>query len=138
MSNAKPKDFYIFDNEVLRYESHLNSFNESLFAEFDEISKKVDLSLKIQDLINGKVVNYSENQAAFHPKYRNENSISIPDELQAKEFKNIVILGIGGSFEGPKLLIESLSQPCAEKINHIFITGSDPYEFVSGFNIFWG
>lgn len=129
MSNAKPKDFYIFDNEVLRYESHLNSFNESLFAEFDEISKKVDLSLKIQDLINGKVVNYSENQAAFHPKYRNENSISIPDELQAKEFKNIVILGIGGSFEGPKLLIESLSQPCAEKINHIFITGSDPYEF---------
>ena len=50
MSNAKPKDFYIFDNEVLRYESHLNFFNESLFAEFDEISKKVDLSLKIQDL----------------------------------------------------------------------------------------
>ena len=91
MSDAKPNDFYRFDTEVLRYESHLNSFNESLFAELDEQSKKVDLSLKIQDLINGKIVNYSENQAAFHPKYRNENFISIPDELQAKEFKNIVI-----------------------------------------------
>ncbi len=129
MSNAKAKDFYIYENDVLRYESHLNSFNEPLFVEFDEQSSKVDLSLKIQDLINGEIVNYSENQAAFHPKYRSENFISIPSRLQAKDFKNIVILGIGGSFEGPRLLIESLSKPSADQINHIFVTGSDPYEF---------
>ena len=129
MSNAKPDNFYIFENDVLRYESHLNSFNESLFTEFDAQSSKVDLSLKIKDLIKGEIVNSSENQAAFHPKYRSENSISIPLRLQTKDFKNIVILGIGGSFEGPKLLIESLSKPSADQINHIFITGSDLYEF---------
>lgn len=129
MSNAKPDNFYIFENDVLRYESHLNSFNESLFAEFDAQSSKVDLGLKIKDLIKGEIVNPSENQAAFHPKYRSENSISIPLRLQTKDFKNIVILGIGGSFEGPKLLIESLSRPSADQINHIFITGSDLYEF---------
>ena len=61
MSNAKAKDFYIYENDVLRYESHLNSFNEPLFVEFDAQSSKVDLSLKIQDLINGEIVNYSEN-----------------------------------------------------------------------------
>jgi len=129
MSKIKPQDFYTFENDVLRYESHLNSFNESLFDEFDEKSSKVDLSSKIQDLINGEIVNHSENQAALHPKYRSENFISIPTRLKAKDFKNIVVLGIGGSFEGPKLLIESLSKPSADQINHIFVTGSDPYEF---------
>jgi len=122
MSKIKPQDFYTFENDVLRYESHLNSFNESLFDEFDEKSSKVDLSSKIQDLINGEIVNHSENQAALHPKYRSENFISIPTRLKAKDFKNIVVLGIGGSFEGPKLLIESLSKPSADQINHIFVT----------------
>ena len=37
-------------------------------------------------------------------------------------------MGIGGSFEGPKLLIESLHDSSSD-INHIFITGSDAYEF---------
>ena len=129
MSQFKSKDIYTFENEILRYESHLNSFNKSLFIEFDTHSKNVDLTLKIQDLISGKKVNHTENQAAFHPKYRKENSISNLSRLQANDFKNIVILGIGGSFEGPKLLIESLSKPCVEKINHIFVTGSDPHEF---------
>lgn len=129
MSRIKLQDLYTFENNVLQYESHLNSFNELLFDEFDAQSSKVHLSSKIQDLINGEIVNYSENQAAFHPKYRSENFISIPKILQATDFKNIVVLGIGGSFEGPKLLIESLSNPSADQINHIFVTGSDPYEF---------
>ena len=129
MSRIKLQDLYTFENNVLRYESHLNSFNELLFDEFDAQSSKIHLSSKIQDLINGEIVNYSENQAAFHPKYRSENFISIPKILQATDFKNIVVLGIGGSFEGPKLLIESLSNPSADQINHIFVTGSDPYEF---------
>lgn len=129
MSRIKLQDLYTFENNVLQYESHLNSFNELLFDEFDAQSSKIHLSSKIQDLINGEIVNYSENQAAFHPKYRSENFISIPKILQATDFKNIVVLGIGGSFEGPKLLIESLSNPSADQINHIFVTGSDPYEF---------
>ena len=129
MSRIKLQDLYTFENNVLQYESHLNSFNELLFDEFDAQSSKVHLRSKIQDLINGEIVNYSENQAAFHPKYRSENFISIPKILQATDFKNIVVLGIGGSFEGPKLLIESLSNPSADQINHIFVTGSDPYEF---------
>tara|TARA_B110000003_G_scaffold276113_1_gene320949 strand:- start:1567 stop:2862 length:1296 start_codon:yes stop_codon:yes gene_type:complete len=129
MSRIKLQDLYTFENNVLQYESHLNSFNELLFDEFDAQSSKVHLSSKIQDLINGEIVNYSENQAAFHPKYRSENFISIPKILQSTDFKNIVVLGIGGSFEGPKLLIESLSNPSADQINHIFVTGSDPYEF---------
>ena len=129
MSNMQSKDFHIFENDILRYEAHFNSFNEQIFDDFDAQSQKIDLSQKIKDLINGQIVNYSENQAAFHSKYRSENFISIPQRLQTNDFQNIVVCGIGGSFEGPKLLIESLSKPSDKKINHVFITGSDPYEF---------
>ena len=43
-------------------------------------------------------------------------------------YKNIVILGIGGSYEGPKLILEALRGP---DLNYRFefITGSDPEEF---------
>jgi len=124
-----PNNKYFFENDVLRYESYLNIFNESIFHEFDVQSKKINLIKKIGDLINGNKVNHSENQAAFHPKYRKDNSFCSSPSIELKDYKNIVILGIGGSFEGPKLLIESLSKPSNQKINHIFITGSDPYEF---------
>ena len=119
---------YIFKNDVLHYESHLKGFTESSFQSLDSKSKELDLELKIDDLLTGKVINFTENQAAWHPKYRTKFD-SIPATRKSKsEYKNVVTLGIGGSFEGPKLLIESFhdSDP---NINHIFITGSDAYEF---------
>ena len=129
MSKEKNKN-YIFENDILRHESYLNRFTASLFNEFDSKAETLNLRLKIEDLINGKKVNYSEDQAAWHPKYRERhedyvNSLQYP----SMDFKNIIVLGIGGSFEGPKLLIESLCQPADEPTNHIFITGSDPNEF---------
>ena len=42
--------------------------------------------------------------------------------------KNVVTLGIGGSFEGPKMLLESINLD-KEETNFIFITGSDLSEF---------
>jgi len=118
---------YSFNNNVLKYRSYLREFNSSKYEELNNFSKEINLSKKINDLIIGKKVNLSEDRAAFHPKYRNNFKLyEISPEL--KNSKNIVTIGIGGSYEGPKLLVESLhkSNPSS---NHIFVTGSDSFEF---------
>ena len=48
------------------------------------------------------------------------------DEVAKSNAENIVSLGIGGSYEGPKLLIESLGDDeILSSYKHYFITGSD-------------
>ena len=129
--NSKKTINYFFENDILFYESLIKGFTEKNYIEFDEASKKIELSKKIDNLISGKIVNKSENQAALHPKYRsyayNENAPKkiVDSKIKALEFFNkfckkcrlesyesinIVMLGIGGSFEGPKLLLESLEK----------------------------
>ena len=119
---------YIFKNDVLNYESHLNGFTDSILQSFDSKSKELNLESKIDDLLTGKIINLSENQAAWHPKYRRKFGSIPPKKENKSKHKNVITLGIGGSFEGPKLLIESLHDSNSD-INHIFITGSDAYEF---------
>ena len=131
----KPNN-YFYENNLLRYESHLKGFTSSIFNELNSKFEKLNINSKIEDLFAGKNVNYTENQAAWHPQYR-ENSPKWPSEDLSKCLNkgvlngvlNIVVLGIGGSFEGPKLLIESLIG-LNTNFNHIFITGSDPREFI--------
>ena len=53
---------------------------------------------------------------------------SIPIILQ-NNIKNVVTIGIGGSFEGPKLLLETLTQKHNRSFNHVFLTGPDTQEF---------
>ena len=85
------------------------------------------------------MVNESENKAALHPKLRNQSEqflkTSFPkikklkDELVTNNKKNIVILGIGGSYEGPNLLLEALKNFSNELFNFYFINGPDDKEF---------
>ena len=120
---------YNFENTVLSFQTYNDEFTPELYDDFDSKSKQMHLQTKIDDLFAGKKVNISENQAALHPKYRDEYSKHI-NELQHYElFKsavNVITIGIGGSFEGPKLLIENEGKT---QVNYIFITGSDPEEF---------
>ena len=52
----------------------------------------------------------------------------LSDISKIYKYKNIVVIGIGGSYEGPKLILEALRGP---DLNYRFefITGSDPEEF---------
>ena len=45
----------------------INGFTEAVFKEFDKESDELFLKSKINDLLAGNVVNYTENLAAFHP-----------------------------------------------------------------------
>ena len=153
MRKEIPENF-IYEDDNLRYEFHNNDFTKDLYKLFDNKANKLGLDSKIDDLLSGKVVNTTENQGAFHPKYRKNNgfinefiksntdfapNIEIPKDNALKNFmsevskcnaENIVSLGIGGSYEGPRLLIESLgSEDKLSSYKHYFITGSDRVEF---------
>ena len=110
----------IFENERVTFKSYSDEFTPELYKEFDLKAEDLGLDSKINDLFNGKKVNHTENLAAWHPKYRNQytSSFDTPSnknqESELLDFynlcsaaKNIVTIGIGGSFEGPKIFLEN-------------------------------
>jgi glucose-6-phosphate isomerase len=92
--------------------------------------------------MSGEVVNYTEGLAAWHPKYRAQYDSNKSDSASCKSqhnellnfydlctnAKNIITIGIGGSFEGPKMFLENTDLNNVDT-NFIFITGSDLSEF---------
>ena len=132
----------LFENERVTFKSYSHEFTPELYKEFDLKAENLGLVSKINDLFSGVKVNYTENLAAWHPKYRDEyypSKFGAPSnknkESQLLDFhnlctaaKNIVTLGIGGSFEGPKMFLENMSSG-HEDTNFVFITGSDSHEF---------
>jgi glucose-6-phosphate isomerase len=140
-----------FASKALKYKSLLKGFNKEIYNLFDSHYDSLNLSEQIQKLFNGAIVNSTENQSAIHHAYRDAYSDS-PNNLLPKDIldscfesintciklkkhlldrgiKNIVTIGIGGSFEGPKLLIETLTAEHERSFNHIFLTGPDIIEF---------
>ena len=71
--SIETSETYTYENNFLRYEFRNNDFTNDLYKEFDHKATKLGLNSKIDDLLSGKVVNLTENQAAFHPKYRKNN-----------------------------------------------------------------
>ena len=61
-----------FENKKIIFESYINEFTPELYKEFDRKADNLSLHSKIEDLLNGNKVNYTENLAAWHPKYRHE------------------------------------------------------------------
>ena len=140
--NEKNTPSCIFENENVSFQSYIFEFTPELYKEFDLKADNLGLQSKLDDLFNGKKVNYTEGLAAWHPKYRDEydpTSLDTPaNKNQQKKLsylnelciaaKNIVTIAIGGSFEGPKMFLESLNLSNDDS-NFIFITGSDISEF---------
>ena len=127
-----------FNSEYLNYQSSLKDFSSQHYKIFDDLANQLDLKNSIANLFNGKVVNESENSPALHHKYRvdkksknfNFKKITEPfiDRIKKEGFKNIITFGIGGSYEGPKLLQEYTDNH-SSKFNYFFISGPDKHEF---------
>ena len=163
--SKKELNSFNYEDEYLRYESYLKGFSKEKFDEFDAIAKKIGLDSKIKDLMDSKIVNETENQAALHHEYRKMHALdsdaALPDNFMSssnnydcgnledgvdfyKNIKaelckddgdvNIISIGIGGSFEGPRLMLESNTYTNRyhqrfEGLNFYFLTGPDPNEF---------
>jgi len=149
-TNSDTFDFS-FHSKALNYKSLLKGFNKEIFDLFDLIYKDLNIDESVKGLFHGEEINVTEKQSALHHLYRDifsekpknfqsegllqncKNSINYCMELRIKliekGIKNIVTIGIGGSFEGPKLLIETLTDASSRHFNHIFLTGPDYIEF---------
>ena len=162
--SKKELNSFIYEDEYLRYESFLKSFSKEKFDEFDAIAEKVGLDSRIKDLLNSKIVNETENQAALHHEYREmykwDRDGALPDNFMSSSKNydfgnpsdgvdfynnidaelckdgdvNIISIGIGGSFEGPRLMLESNTYTNRyhqrfKGLNFYFLTGPDPNEF---------
>ena len=133
---------HFFKNERVTFKSYTNEFKSNLYKEFDLKAENLGLNSKIKYLFDGQKVNFTEGLAAWHPKYRKEydpSRLNTPSNKNQKrqindfydmceEAKNIITIGIGGSYEGPKMFLENINLE-QEDTNFIFITGSDSSEF---------
>ena len=137
---AKRKLSFKFESEFLNYQPFLKDFTSQHYKIFDEISYQLDLQGSIVDLFDGGVVNKTENRPALHHQYRinqkskefNFKEITQPFIQRIKKggFENIITFGIGGSYEGPKLLQEFPNKQSL-KFNYYFVSGPDMDEFNS-------
>ena len=94
---------------------------------------------KIEKLFQGDIVNTTENQSALHFKYRDVESEFFNNylndlknttlKINALEPKDIVVLGIGGSELGPKLVLDALKDFIQHPSNIHFLANVDSNTF---------
>ena len=140
---AKRKLSFKFESEFLNYQPFLKDFSSQHYQIFNEISYQLDVQGSIVDLFGGEVVNKTENRSALHHQYRINNELKgfnfkqiiqpFIHRIKKDRYKNIITFGIGGSYEGPKLLQE-FTQNQSSKLNYFFISGPDKDEFNSILN----
>ena len=127
-----------FKLPYLTISSTYQNYSNDVFQIMDNIYQELKVDSLITALLDGKEVNFTEKRAALHHRYRelpqknnDFDSMSASNFLLKKikenSYKNIFVFGIGGSYEGPKLLHEFTET----KENLFFITGPDKDEFLS-------
>lgn len=121
--NTNPQRFEQFS---LRFQDILFDYSKQLIKQ-DTLNLLLDLAYEtnlpqaIQDLFNGAQVNKTEQRAALHTELRNPNTKNAAihaswqqmdafvSQMHASTFTDIIVLGIGGSDLGPRLVCEALA-----------------------------
>ena len=134
----KKKFSFSYKSDFLEYKSYLSNFSSEQYQLFDGLFTELAVQDSIQSLFAGAIVNQTENRPALHYQYRtphptpefNFRKICAPllQKIKKEGYKNIITFGIGGSYEGPKLLQEFLLNPASD-INYSFVSGPDKHEF---------
>jgi glucose-6-phosphate isomerase len=129
---------FSYKSDFLEYKSYLSNFSTEQYQLFDTLFNELEVQDSIHSLLAGDIVNQTENRPALHHRYRcpepspefNFRKICDPllQKIKKEKYQNIITFGIGGSYEGPKLLQEFLLNPASD-INYSFVSGPDKHEF---------
>jgi len=129
---------FSYKSDFLEYKSYLGNFSTEQYQLFDTLFNELGVQDSIHSLLAGGIVNQTENRPALHHRYRcpdptpefNFRKICAPllQKIKKEKYQNIITFGIGGSYEGPKLLQEFLLNPSSD-INYSFVSGPDKHEF---------
>ena len=134
----KKKFSFSYKSDFLEYKSYLSNFSSEQYQLFDDLFNELAVQDSIQSLFAGAILNQTENRSALHHRYRapdpipefNFRKICAPllKQIKKEKYQNIITFGIGGSYEGPKLLHEFLLNPASD-ISYSFVSGPDKEEF---------
>ena len=134
----KKKFSFSYKSDFLEYKSYLSNFSSEQYQLFDGLFTELAVQDSIQSLFAGAIVNQTENRPALHHQYRtphptpefNFRKICAPllQKIKKEKYQNIITFGIGGSYEGPKLLQEFLLNPSSD-VHYFFVSGPDKEEF---------
>ena len=120
---------YSFEVEDLYFDFSKNLIDDEVLDQLFQLAKKANLTEKIRAMFNGEKVNKSENKGATHTLQRQkspQNSFKsdrdkmykVAENYQSHKWKTafnqpvetVINIGIGGSYLGPKLAINALSE----------------------------
>ena len=106
---------FSYKSDLLEYKSYLSNFSTEQYQLFDTLFNELGVQNSIHSLLSGAIVNQTENRPALHHRYRatdpipdfNFSKICAPliKQIKKEKYQNIITFGIGGSYEGPKLLL---------------------------------
>lgn len=122
----------------LHFDYSKNFIDAEILKLLLELAEQAGLKDKINALLQGAAVNYTEQKPAWHTALRDEERTD-PEiaaeldkvshwvsELSQKNFRYIVNLGIGGSDLGPALIVEALRPYRVNDWEFYFVSNVDP------------
>jgi glucose-6-phosphate isomerase len=124
------------DDLLLDYSKHnIDAQAMQTLLQFAEAS---ELSQARKSLFSGEIVNQTEQRPALHTELRNPNTAhkeitqvlaqiaEFVADITSGGYTDVIVLGIGGSDLGPRLVCEALSPYRVNSINLHFVANVDP------------
>lgn len=137
-----------------------NFIDQTLLNQLIALANEANLSSSVEGLFRGDKLNVSEDRPALHTALRDDKALAgeaiaelvsgalaqmyaFADKLRGgshfgysdKPVKNIVVLGIGGSYLGPKLACEALKDYHNTDLDIHFVASLDPVELLDTLDI---
>ena len=138
LANKKEKfyDVLSYEDDKFKIFSKCINLDREVLEIFNKVRSEKNVLEDFNKLFSGEQINSSEEKSAGHHKYRSFSFKKLIDLasktksiLKQRNFKNIVIIGIGGSIEGNRVLYDSFYGNSKKEFNFRFISGSDKIEF---------
>lgn len=132
----------VFEFEDLYLDLSKNWLDETALQTLCQLAEQADLKSAIEKMFNAEIVNTTDQLPATHTELRNpnhpnyllntENLFSLADQVTSgtiktafgKQVKQLVNIGIGGSYLGPRLVVEALTELQSESQIPVYFAAS--------------
>jgi glucose-6-phosphate isomerase len=134
----------------LLFDYSKNRLNQAVVDDLVHLADSCDLNARRRAMFDGAAINNTERRAALHTALRHPHHPEVGDQVSASLEKmerlseqlrsgewrghtgcaitDVVILGIGGSYLGSKLVCEALDHLATSEINIHFVANVDAHE----------
>jgi len=132
----------VFEFENIYLDLSKNWLDEKALHTLCELAEHAELKSAIENMFEGQVVNTTDQLPATHTELRNpnhpnykkntENLFVLSNKIKSgaiktafgKQVKQLVNIGIGGSYLGPRLVVEALTELQSESIIPVYFAAS--------------